>query len=141
MLLGRPVARSRRAPEKSARTREAGFLTFSGILMFLVVGAILFLSFKLLPPYIDNYRMQDYLEGITRNATYNRMTEDDIRKDVMDQVRQLDMPIQPNQIRVERSGSTVSVAIRYTVTVDLLVRQVDLEFSPAAGNRNILAKP
>jgi hypothetical protein len=126
---------------RAAQNREAGFLTFSGILLFVIVGAILFAAFKLLPPYIDNYRMQDYLSGITRNATYNRMTEDDIRKDVLAEARQLDIPIEPNQVRVERSGPSVSVAIQYTVTVDLLVKQIDLEFAPAAGNRNILAKP
>jgi hypothetical protein len=109
--------------------------------MFLIIGAILFLAFKLLPPYINNYEMQDFLASISRNATYNRISEDDIRKEVMDEVRQMNMPIQPNQVTVARSGPTVSIAIHYTVTVDLLVRQVDLEFAPAAGNRNILAKP
>src|SRR5262245_25804604 len=81
---------------------EAGFLTFSGILLMLVVAAILFTAFKLLTPYIDNYRLQDTLESIARNATYNRMSESDIRKEVMAEVRELDIPnIDDSDVKIQ----------------------------------------
>lgn len=117
-------------------------MSFSGILLILVVAAILFTAFKLLPPYIDNYRLQDSLENIARGATYNnRMTTDEIRGQVMDEIRSLGVPAQENQIVVQRTGVSVNISIQYQVPVDLLVRQIVLNFEPAAGNRNIIAKP
>ena len=109
--------------------------------MFALVGAILFCAFKLLPPYIDNYQLEDSMNNIARNATYNRLTVDDIRKEVMTQVRTLDIPIDPSDIKIQQGGNTVNISIQYTVTVDLLVRKLDLQFAPSAGNRNIMAKP
>ena len=47
----------------------------------------------------------------------------------------------PVEIKIERTGNTVNISVRYTVTVDLLVRKLDLQFAPSAGNRNIMAKP
>jgi selenide,water dikinase len=52
-------------------------MSFSGLLLILVVAAILFTAFKLLPPYIDNYRLQDSIDTIARNATYAKMSEAD----------------------------------------------------------------
>ena len=125
------------------RVREqAGFMSFSGILLILVVAAILFAAFKLLPPYIDNYRLQDSLENISRAATYDaRITPEDIRKQVMAEIRDIGIPVEENQVEVQRTGVSVNIAIRYSITVDLLVQQVVLNFAPAAGNRNIMSKP
>ena len=117
-------------------------MSVSGILLILVVVAVLFAAFKLLPPYIDNYRLQDSIETISRNATYNgAMTATDIRRQVMAEARQMGIPLEENQVRVQRDGVSVNIAIGYTITVDLLVQQVVLNFAPTAGNRNIAARP
>jgi hypothetical protein len=52
----------------------------------------------------------------------------------------LGLELDESQVMVQRSGSSVNIAAQYYVTVDLLVRQLDLEFTPSAGNRNIMAK-
>ena len=117
-------------------------MSVSGILLILVVVAILFAAFKLLPPYIDNYRLQDTIETIARNATYNgAITASDIRNQVMAEARQIGISLQENQVKVQRDGVSVNIAIGYTITVDLLVQQVVLNFAPTAGNRNIAARP
>jgi len=141
MFFRRTTEKISTAAEGARSRRQAGFMTFSGLLLLAVVAAILFSAFKLLPPYIDNYRLQDSLETVARTATYSKMSEDEIRKQVMGEARQLGVPLDERNIRVQRSGVTVNIAVQYTVKVDLLVRQVDLEFAPSAGNRNIMAKP
>ena len=128
-------------PRQEPGRSEAGFMSFSGLLLILVVAAILFTAFKLLPPYIDNYRLQDSLDTIARNATYAKMTEADIRREVMGEARQLGVPIDERDVQVSRNGPSVNISVQYLITVDLLVRQVDLEFAPSAGNRNIMSKP
>ena len=119
---------------------ERGFVTFSGLLLLLVVASIIFVAYKLLPPYIDNYQLRDSMETISRTATYNRMSEKEIRDEILSQANKLGIPLDPRDVRVQRSGTTVNIAVQYVITVDLLVRQVDLQFAPSAGNRNIMAK-
>lgn len=135
------IAQAGSALEPRRARRQDGFLTFSGILLLLVVAAIIFTAFKLLPPYIDNYRLQDSLENISRNATYNKMSDGEIRGLVKEEARQLEIPLEDNQIQVQRTGASVNIAVQYTVPVDLMVRQVELSFQPFAGNRNIMARP
>ena len=119
---------------------ERGFITFSGLVLLLVVAAILFVSYKLLPPYIDNYQLQDSIENLARTATYNRLTEADIRNQVLGAAQDLGIPLDQQQVVVQKSGSTVNIAVQYYVPVDLLVHQMELQFAPSAGNRNIMAK-
>ncbi len=120
---------------------ERGFLTFSGLLLLLVVAAIIFAAVKLLPPYIDNYQLQDSMESLARTATYTqKMTEEEVRNQVLGQAKQLGIPLRADQVAVQRSGPTISISAHYDVPVDLLVRQLDLQFSPAAGNRNIMVR-
>lgn len=120
---------------------QRGFLTLQGILFFLVVGAILFVAFKLVPPYVDNYQFQDSIESISRTATYNRMSEADIRGQVLDEAAELGIPLDANQVAVQKAGPNVNIAVEYAIPVDLLVYQTELQFAPHAGNRNIMARP
>jgi hypothetical protein len=130
-------------PRRSRELRsQAGAIGFSGILVILFVGAMLFAAMKLLPPYIDNYRLQDSIENISRNSTYNgRMTAEEIRDQVMAEIRELGIPADEKQVAVEKTGNAVNISVQYTVPVDLMVHQMDLNFEPAAGNRNIIARP
>jgi cell division protein FtsL len=135
------LSNNHHATSKGFERNERGFLTFSGLLLFLVVAAILFVAYRLLPPYIDNYRLQDSMEDIARTATYTqRITEEEIRDQVIDEASQFGIPLRAEQVAVQRSGASVGISASYGVSVDLLVRQVDLQFSPAAGNRNIMAR-
>ena len=119
---------------------QRGFITFSGLVLLLVVAAILFASYKLLPPYIDNYQLQDSMENIARTATYNRLTEAEIRSQVLSEAQELGIPLDERQVVVQRSGNSVDIAVQYYIPVDLLVHQMELRFAPFAGNRNIMAK-
>jgi hypothetical protein len=111
-----------------------------GILTILVVAALIFAAYKLMPPYVNNYQLQDTVETIAREATYTKMTEADIRQQVINKASDLGVELDPSQVYVERSGPSVNISTEYMITVDLLVRQVDLQFAPSAGNRNIVAK-
>jgi len=123
-----------------SRHDERGFLTVTGVLMILVLAAMIFAAFKLLPPYINNYQLQDAIENISRTATYNRATEADIRKVVLDEARDIGVTLDPSQVDVVKAGVTVNIAIDYYIDVDLIVRQMELHFTPQAGNKIITAK-
>ena len=123
-----------------SRDKQAGFLTFTGVIMILVVGAFFFTAFKLGPPYISNYQFQDSINNIARTATYSNVAEEVLRKEVMASARDVGVTLDPAQLRIGRSRESVDISADYTVTVDMLVKPVTLHFTPSAGNKLITAK-
>lgn len=122
------------------RDSQRGFLTFTGLLMLVIVGATIFAAFKLMPPYISNYQLQDGINNIARTATYSTASAETIQKDVLNAAHEVGVTLDPSQVRVDRSRDNVDIAVDYSVPVDLLVQQVTLHFTPSAGNRLITAK-
>ena len=124
-----------------ANRSERGFLSISAIFGLALVGAVIFLAIKLLPPYITNYQVQDAMDNLARNSTYSPITEAELKKEVMKQARGFGVPLDDRQVTVEKAtGSSVGIAIRYEVPVDLVARQVVLQFNVTAGNRNIVSR-
>ena len=124
-----------------ANRSERGFLSFSALFGLVLVAALIFVSIKLLPPYISNYQFQDGIDNLARTATYSPITEADLRKEVIKQGKELGIPLDDRQVAVQKvTGSSVSIVVHYEVPVDLLARQVVLKFDPAAGNRNIVSR-
>ena len=123
-----------------ASHREDGFLSVGGIVTVLFTFSVIFAAIKLLPPYIDNYQLQDSLNTIARNATYSKMSESDVRTVVLREAHDVGVELDPSQVVVQRTGPSINISVAYYVTVDLLVRQLDLEFTPSAGNRIITAR-
>ena len=125
---------------RQRRHSEQGFLSVTGVLGLLFVGVLIFLAFKLLPPYINNYQFQDELENIVRTATYSPVSEQDVRQTVMKRAGEMGIVLDDRQVVVRKDRSSVNIAVQYEIPVDLLVRQIVLSFNPSAGNRNIAAR-
>ncbi len=122
-------------------TRERGLGHFMAILWLLILAALIYLAAKLLPPYIDNYQLQDDLTTIARYSSYApNKTEDDIRNEVIGKGREHDVLLKPENVTVEKTGTTVNIDVHYMVHVDLPAHPVDLSFNPSAGNKIITAK-
>ncbi len=119
---------------------ERGFLSLSAIVSLLVLASLIFLAFKLLPPYINNYQLQDAIENVARQATYSPMTEQQIRDTVLDEAQEQGIELEPSQVAVRKGRGTVDIVVRYSVLVNLVAREVELSFEPAAGNRNIIMR-
>ncbi len=119
---------------------ERGFLSFGAIIVLLVLACGIFVAIKLLPPYINNYQLQDSINDIALRSTYSQITEEEIRKTVITGARDDGVNLLPQQVTVHKRGPTVEIAVKYSVSVDLLVSQVPLNFEPSSANKNVLAK-
>jgi hypothetical protein len=102
-----------------------------------VIVVVLFVLYKLAPPFYANYNFQDFLENEAKFSTYSSKTEDDIRNEVFKKVQELDIPVTKDQIKVQRSNG-VALSVDYTVHVDLPLYPVDLEFHPSSRNKNFM---
>ncbi len=98
--------------------------------LVLVVGGI-YLLYELIPPYFNNYQLQDVVESEARIATYGsvRKSDQEIRDGVYKKALDIGVPITPEQIQVQRGGgSEIVISADYSVHVDLPLHPVDLDF-------------
>src|SRR5437899_3037462 len=89
-----------------SKMREKGFGSFKAILSLAVLVVIIFLTYKILPAYINNYQLQDQINTIAQYTSYQQnKTADDIRKDVIEKAKDCSVMLVPEQIAVEKSGT------------------------------------
>jgi hypothetical protein len=101
----------------------------------LILAGLAFLGSRLLPLYLDNMRLQSYVEGITQNAENHTQTDDTLRFAVLERAASLGLPIKAENVQIKRSSDNVRIDVRYIVRVDFPLYTVDLHFYPGAGSR------
>ena len=89
------------------------------ILIVFVIVAIIYVGFKVVPPFFNDWQFQDFIEGEARIDTYNTKPEADIRRDVMKAARENDIPITDDQLEVQRGNGSIVIGAKYSVHVDL----------------------
>jgi hypothetical protein len=97
-------------------------------LALVVVGV--YVAYKLIPPYFNNYQLQDVLENEARMNSYSgiQKSEDDIRNVIIRKAQDLDVPLTPEQVKITRAGTDWVITTDYTIHVDLPVYPMDLQF-------------
>jgi hypothetical protein len=104
-----------------------------------VVGVGIYLGYMLLPPYFNNWQLQDSIESEARLDTYNTKPEADIKRDVLKAARENNVAITDEMVNVVRTQNGVSISAAYVVHVDLPGYPVDLKFNAASKNALLTA--
>jgi hypothetical protein len=102
-----------------------------------VLVGIVYVGLKIVPPYFHAYQFEDVVAEEARLGTYSTKSESDIREIVAKRAADLDLPVQPEQIVVNRSSNSVDITVDYTVHIDLPGYPLDLKFHTASKNRGI----
>ena len=108
-------------------------LRIAAAALILVVLAVL--GARLLPLYLDNMRLQSYVEGIAQNEEARTRPDDALRVAVLERAAFLGLPIKAENVHIKRSSDTMRIDVRYIVRVDFPMYTVDLHFYPGAGSR------
>ena len=108
-------------------------LRIAAALLILVILAVL--GARLLPLYLENMRLQSYVEGIAQDAENRTRPDDMLRVAVLEKAALLGLPVKADNVHIKRSSDTVRIDVRYIVRVDLPLYTVDLHFYPGAGSR------
>ena len=119
------------------RLSESGRITFKAILSLAFLAAVIFAGFKIIPVYVNNYQLQDYLQTQTPFWLTQHASADAIRNNVLAKAQDLSLPLAPEDVTVEANPNKVSVSIDYHVPVDLKVYTLQLHFTPSSENRSI----
>ena len=101
----------------------------------LILIALAIMGARLLPLYLDNMRLQSYVERITQDAENRTLPDDALRVAVLEKAAFLGLPVKAENVRIKRSEDTMRIDVRYVVRVDFPLYTVDLHFYPGAGSR------
>jgi hypothetical protein len=129
-------------PERFSMEHRGGSQSGTGKLKAILYSAILliaiFLAFKLIPPYVSEYQLQDKMQEQARYGIVNRFTDEQVRENVFKVAQDLEIPVKREDIKVTVTQAVVKVSLEYTVPVDLLLYSTELHFSPSSENKSIM---
>jgi|SRR5579872_4942685 len=116
--------------------RGAGKLKSVVFALVLLMG--IYAAFKLVPPYVSEYQLQDKMQELARFGIVNRYSEEQVRENVFKTVQDLDLPVKREDIKVTVTQATCRISLEYSVPVDLLVYSTELHFSPSSENKSLM---
>ena len=122
-------------------SKQSGMATFKAVVAVAVFATVVYLGIKLVPPWVRNYQLQDYIAALARTATYAQArTEGSIREEILREAKDLGVPVTGEQIRVVKSTYGVNIDVKYKVVVKTPAYTFNLKFNPTAGNKMITAR-
>jgi hypothetical protein len=123
---------------KQRRRSQRGEGKLKAIVFTVVIVFAIYLAFKLVPPYVSEYQLQDKMQEQARFGIVNRYSEEQIRDNVFKVVQDLELPIKREDIKVSVSLATVKISLEYTVPVDMFFYSTELHFSPSSENKSLM---
>ena len=108
--------------------------TFFSLLVLFFIG---FAAIKVIPVYVNNYQLQNYLQEQTPFWLTHRASGDAVVSRVLAKAQALNLPISKEQVQVEANQNQVIINIDYTVPIDLKVYTLTLHFTPHSEIRSL----
>jgi cell division protein FtsL len=133
--IGRASCQTPDLKSSERRNDEKGAGHYKAIFFTLILAAVIYVGFKVVPILINEYQFQDGIQNIARFASVNRTGSDAIKRSVMDEAEKENLPVQEDNIKVQGVGRTINISVDYSVTVDLMAYQWTLNFHPSASNQ------
>ena len=108
-----------------------------GLIGILIVVGSFYVAWNMIPPYFNNYQLQDALDDIARKNSYTGLSDDDIKKTVVTKADTEDIKLREDQVIVTRKGDGLGISVKYQIHVDMVVHPVDLNFTANSLNKRI----
>jgi hypothetical protein len=99
-----------------------------------IVVAFFYLAWKVLPPYIQEYQFQQEIQDIAIHNEYSPLDENGIRDLVKKKITDIGVPVNPDNVVIQKSGFDVTIGTNYSVHIDAPLYPFDLTFHPATKN-------
>ena len=112
--------------DRTRAERGAGHVKL--FIVLAVFAAIGYVGFKVVPPFVNNYQLQDTCESESHLFAAHQKTDQRTRDAVWAEVQSLGIPITQDAIKVEVMGRSVTVSVDYTIVVSIFGYDLSLPF-------------
>lgn len=96
------------------------------ILWLLVAGAAVVVTVKAVPVKLADAEFTHFIEDLAERS--GRATDETVRNRILNKAKELEIPLETKNLKVEKSTSRVRIRWRYTVTLDFGFYQYDWVF-------------
>jgi len=114
--------------------------TIKMIFGILLIVTCVYVGAELIPVYYANYEFEDVVKTEATLETYTTKPEADIQDMIFKKAQDLQIPLNKEQIKVTRRGTTgtgsLTIRAPYIVHVDLPGYPLDLHFDPSTENKS-----
>ena len=106
---------------------------------FLVLGAIAYLGYKFIPPYVSHFELKDAIDEI---AVYEvagigvqkKGPAVDTQELVINKAKGMGIKLERENVQIERMPDKIFIHVNYSVPIDLPGRVYDLKFDFTSHN-------
>jgi hypothetical protein len=102
----------------------------AGIAVLAGMAAVLL---SLAPVYLDNYRLQRYVNQMAHEPRFTATPDDAVREQVMARARELRLPVKAGDIQIARPGGGLKLEMKYAVDMNLALYRVNVHFHQAVS--------
>jgi hypothetical protein len=100
------------------------------------LAASVYTVWRVVPSYVANYALENTIDTAARfGAMEPGRSEDELRNRVLQEAQSLHIPLQAEQVYVQRIPNDVLIWGDYTIHVDLPVYPLDLHFQPMSKSK------
>ncbi len=99
----------------------------------LILAGLAGMAGLLAPPYVRNWRLQQYLNSLAVDPNAPSRPPEQIASDVSREAAGLGIALDASSVRVVIRGARLSIRAPYVVRVEMPGYAVDLHFRPEAG--------
>lgn len=100
-----------------------------GNLTLLVFGslllAVLYTAYHVIPFYYYYYELVNQMEAAVKVASLE--TDAELRKKLTYHIRKMQLPVDPEELRIERGGDSIRISLRYSETFFIPWRDRDID--------------
>lgn len=98
----------------------------------LILLGLTVLGARLIPIYLDNMRLQGYVEEVTQDASNRTRPDDMLRVHILEKAASLGLPVKADNVHIQHGEDNLRIDVRYIVRVDFPLYTVDLHFYPGS---------
>jgi hypothetical protein len=107
---------------------------FGCIVSLILFGVAVYLSIALGPIYYSNFNFETEIKTIASRAGSHFFNDEAVIKDVMDMAKRNEIRIEREDVKVERFAQQLRIRVRYSVPVNFVFFERDLNFDVDASS-------
>ncbi len=126
-------------PNLRVRNGQSGKVKATFILFLIVFTISIYVGWKMIPPYIAEYELEDWMRTQTPYFLVNHMPDETLRATIAKELLTRNIPADKDNVKIVANNSrSLQFEVDYTVPVDLGFYQTQLHFSPSADSQSLV---
>lgn len=98
------------------KRNERGAGNFGAIVALIFFLIFVYAMFKIVPHFMNNYELNDFMQTEARFLSYGQRTETEARQNIVNKARSMDIPA--DDLKISKDGRRVKMRMAYTISVE-----------------------